>query len=55
MKPIEITSYRPPRSTSLSVGRMILSTVSGVSAREAMSRTVCRTSAIWVLSSCANT
>jgi hypothetical protein len=53
-KPIEMTSYRPPRSTSFSVGWMILSTVSGVSPREARSRTVVRTSSIWLLSSWEN-
>ncbi len=38
-KPIEITSMRPPPSTSSSVGVMTLSTVSGVSACEARSMT----------------
>ena len=49
MKPIDTTSYRPPPlRTSLSVGLMMLSTVWGVSACPAMSRTVWRTSSIWL-------
>ncbi len=45
-KPIEITSYRPPRNTSLRVGSMILVTPSSVSTREAASTTAARTSIV---------
>ena len=44
-KPIEMTSYRPPRKTSSRVGVITLSTVSSVSARDATSITAARTSA----------
>ncbi len=43
-KPTEITSKRPPCSTSLIVGEMIRSTARSVSAREARSSTARRTS-----------
>ena len=43
MKPTEITSNRPPRNTSLRVGRTMASTVCGVSAREHTSRIDART------------
>ena len=46
-KPTEITSKRPPRSTSLMVGVMIESTALSVSPREARSITARRTSSIW--------
>ena len=46
MKPSEITSNRPGRSTSLMVGTMIRLTASSVRAREERSITACRTSAI---------
>ena len=41
MKPSEITSKRPRRSTSLMVGTMIRLTASSVSAREDRSMTAC--------------
>ena len=45
-KPTEITSKRPPRSTSLMVGVMIELTAFSVSPREARSITARRTSSI---------
>ena len=45
-KPTEITSRRPPPSTSSIVGVMILSTARSVRAREARSSTAWRTSSI---------
>ena len=46
-KPSEITSNRPPRSTSFSVGSMTLSTARSVSSRLEKSRTASRMSSIW--------
>ena len=46
-KPSEITSNRPPSSTSSMVGVMIRSTARSVSARADRSMTACRTSSTW--------
>ena len=46
-KPTEITSNRPPPSTSLMVGWMIESTARSVRARDARSMTARRTSSTW--------
>jgi hypothetical protein len=45
--PSEITSKRPPSSTSSIVGSMILLTADGVSARDARSMTAFWTSFTW--------
>ena len=47
MKPIEITSKRPPATTSSNVGRMMLLTALSVIARLETSTTAVRSSSTW--------